>query len=159
MGRSLAPLPPETLNRITDLLREDYRVDGVNHVMKTLHGKMEIAHQLKQMGEKGGQLAEQIIGMFKPGKLVRDKIQRVSDEIDLLDKRICQMGLSHYEIKPIADMFNKRKENLQGNDVLALAKITKDLYGQMTNECKLMIQAVDHVAASLSGTRLEQHTV
>ena len=102
---------------------------------------------------------EQIIGIFQPGKLSAEKLQKISDDIDLLDKRICQIGLTHYEVKPIADMFNKRKENLQGNDVLALAKITKDYYRQMTKECGLMIQSVYHITTCLSEPRLEHHTV
>ena len=61
------------------------------------------------------------------------RIKSLSGEIELLDERINQVGLIHPEIKPITDMFTKRKENFQGNDPIQLSQETRKCY-QMLHE-------------------------
>lgn len=149
MGHKGGQMATENLNQMVNTLREDYNACGVNHVLKAVRTKLQVFHQIKQMGEEGEEIAGKIIHSFKTGTVSRTKMQTLSDEIVSLDKQICQVGLTHYEVKPITDMFNKRKENLLGDDVLALARITKDYYRKTIDECALMIQTVSYTAGTL----------
>ena len=63
-------------------------------------------------------------------------IKSLSGEIELLDKRIDQVGLIHPEVKPITDMFAKRKENFKGNDPIQLSQETRKCYQMLHEEGK-----------------------
>lgn len=143
-------MPAETLDQIIVALQEDHDVSDTHHFLKFMPSKMLVFHQVRQMGEKGTELANQLSRIIKTKTATPEKMQALSHEIDELDKRICQAGLTHYEVKPITDMFSKRKENLEGDDVLSLAALSREYYNRMVGECALMIQAVTHVTDCLA---------
>jgi len=64
------------------------------------------------------------------------RIKSLSGEIELLDKSINQVGLIHPEVKPITDMFAKRKENFKGNDPIKLSQETRKCYQMLQEEAK-----------------------
>ena len=56
------------------------------------------------------------------------KLRSQAGDIESFDEEINQIGFTHPELKPITDMFNKRKENFQGNDPIQLANDTRRCY-------------------------------
>ena len=61
-------------------------------------------------------------------------VKVLADKIEKLDEKIGQIGFVHPELKSITDMFTKRKENIQDNDPVQLAKDTKKCYQSLLEE-------------------------
>ena len=66
------------------------------------------------------------------------KVKSLAKVIEKVDREIGQIGFTHPELKPITDMFNKRKENFQGNDPAQLASDTRKCYQNLLNESEGM---------------------
>ena len=57
-----------------------------------------------------------------------------------MDEKIELIGLAHPELKPITDMFIKRKENHIGNDIARLGRESLNGYQLLKRESKRMIE-------------------
>ncbi len=60
------------------------------------------------------------------------------------------MGLSNPEVKPLTDMFNKRKENIEGNNLCSMSTETRKFYGNLMSECELLREALQNCLKKLS---------
>ena len=60
--------------------------------------------------------------------------------------------MTHPELKPITDMFTKRKENLMGSDIIQLGIESRKCYALLRNESLRMIEilSVEHVGIPYS---------
>lgn len=76
-------------------------------------------------------------------------MQSLADGINRLDEKINQVGMTHPEIKPLTDMFNKRKENLDGADVHQLAEETKICYQKLQQESDYLHVILERLADKL----------
>ena len=60
--------------------------------------------------------------------------------LEKLDEKIELIGMAHPELKPITDMFSKRKENHMGNDIVRLGKESLYGYKLLKREAKRMVE-------------------
>ena len=65
------------------------------------------------------------------------------------NQRINQIGLIHPEIKPIADIYIKRKENFQGSDTIQLSKETRNCYKILIEEGESLNDLLESVSKEL----------
>jgi hypothetical protein len=69
-----------------------------------------------------------------------EKLVRIGEGIDRIDEQIELLGMTHPEIKPITDMFCKRKENLIGNDISLLGVESRKCYSLLQKESRRMVE-------------------
>ena len=138
---------------LVDTLRQDYDCDDISLVLSVLQGKIYIAEDLIRLTRRGMQGAGNIIRSFR-GKPSPEKLQALGDEINRIDEELNVTGCAHPELKPVVDMFKKRKENLQGENVVKLAAATLQCYEQMEVELRrlnrLLISVVESFAAPVA---------
>jgi len=79
-------------------------------------------------------------------------LKNLSDGISVLDKKISQFGLIHPEVKPVTDMFTKRKENFQGDDPVKLAEETRNCYQALIKECESLEEVLIQVTSLIKST-------
>ncbi len=73
-------------------------------------------------------------------------MQALAEKISRIDEKLTLIGCSQPEIKPVIDLFMKRKENFQGDDIIRLGNATLRCYEQMGKEFSrliLLLKAVD----------------
>ena len=137
------------INSLQELL-EDYKSSDSRTIGELLKNKTKLLETIEAFGEEGAGLCEGIVknaAHALPVKLVRfgEDIQKIDEEIELT-------GMANPEVKPITDMFNKRKENLTGNDISKLGIESRKCYTLLRNESRRMIEilTVEDVGSSYS---------
>jgi hypothetical protein len=70
----------------------------------------------------------------------------IGNDIESLDSKINLIGLIHPEIKPIADIFIRRKENLEDADVLRMTKETCRYYQLLQEESVRLAEIIETTA-------------
>ena len=101
--------------------------------------KISVLTVLERLANQGMCDAEEISQLFIKNESANiQRINILAKKIEFIDKEITQVGLIHPELKPITDMFLKRKENFQGEDTLKLAIDTRKCYQSLLEESKEM---------------------
>ena len=108
---------------IGDLLLMDYDCSNIIDLSGQIEVKFCALNDIEKLASRGIFLAGKITSLCSDKISTQiTRIKSLSGEIELLDKRINQVGLIHPEVKPITDMFAKRKENFKGNDPIQLSQ-------------------------------------
>ncbi len=131
-----------SLNGLQELL-EDYKQSDSENVGALLKNKTELLESIEAHGKEGARLCEGIVKSAAhalPVKLVKfgEDIQRIDEKIELA-------GMAHPELKPITDMFTKRKENLMGSDISRLGIESRKCYRLLENESRRMIEILSTI--------------
>ena len=79
------------------------------------------------------------------------KIQAMGQEIEKIDAAMHLLGCTHPEIKPLVDLFLKRKENFQGDDLSHLAAETMKCYETLVREGRALGAILGELAEALQG--------
>ncbi len=130
-------------------IRQDYDCDDISVVLTSLREKIAVLGDLTGIGRKGMQGAGNIIRAFR-GKPSPEKLKALGDEINRIDERLELTGGAHPELKPVVDMFKKRKENFQGENVIKLAGATLRCYEQLDEELKRLTRFLNAVVESFA---------
>ena len=77
-------------------------------------------------------------------------MDKFGEAITDLDKEIEVLGLSNPEVKPLVDMFSKRKENVGGENICLLAIETRKCYLALINECEMFRMILKSCVEQLS---------
>jgi len=124
---------------IGGLLFREYDCSKIIALSKQIEVKCCALRDLEKTASRGICCTDEIIRLCLakiPAQITR--IKKLSEEIEVLDEKISQIGLIHPEIKPIADMFVKRKENFQGDDPIKLSQETRKCYQMLLEEGKYL---------------------
>ena len=122
---------------IGDLLLMDYDCSNIIDLSRQIEVKSCALNDIEKLASRGICLAGKITSLCSDKISTQiTRIKSLSGEIELLDKRINQVGLIHPEVKPITDMFAKRKENFKGNDPIQLSQETRKCYQMLHEEGK-----------------------
>ena len=120
---------------IGDLLLRDYNCSNIIDLYGQIYVKSCALNDIEKLTSRGICLAGKITTLCSDEISTQiTRIKSLSGEIELLDKKINQVGLIHPEIKPITDMFAKRKENFKGNDPIQLSQETRKCYQMLHGE-------------------------
>ena len=138
-----------SLKGLQELLEEYENSDSIT-IGELLKNKTALLETVEDLGNEGVRLCEGIVKSATnalPFKLVRfgEDIQRIDEKIELA-------GMTHPELKPITDMFTKRKENLMGSDIIRLGIESRKCYALLRNESLRMIEilSVEYVGIPYS---------
>ncbi len=124
---------------------EDYGSPNFEKFGEVLSEKIETLEDIESFGREGVRLCEDIVKNASGARTLPVMLVKFGEDIRKLDEKIELIGMSHPELKPITDMFNKRKENLNGNDISRLGIESRNCYTMLENESKRMIEILsDH---------------
>lgn len=148
-GKMLAN-PEETGAEIVRFLNENYDCGKMDKILDSLEKKKKELEELIQNARKGIKAGFSILKNLsgKKGK----NLQMLVEEIEKIDGKIKEIGFSHPEVKPVAEMFSKRKENFQGDDPLQLTKSTIQCYQRLEAESRELLRVLEHIAKKFSLT-------
>ena len=134
------------LNGLQELL-EDYKKSDSQTVGELLKNKTELLETVEVLGKEGARLCEGIVKSAAHALPV--KLVRFGEDIQKIDEKIELTGMAHPELKPITDMFTKRKENLMGSDISRLGVESRKCYTLLKNESRQMIEILSSVYADI----------
>jgi len=128
-------------------LLEDYKNSDSRTIGELLKNKTELLEGIEALGKEGARLCEGIVKSAAHALSV--KLVRFGEDIQKIDEEIELIGMAHPELKPITDMFAKRKENLMGSDISRLGIESRKCYTLLRNESRRMIEILtaEHVGA------------
>ena len=120
---------------IGDLLLREYDCSNTSKLSMQIEEILCILRSLGKLASKGICNSDEIIQICSGDMSTKINMVKVlADKIEKLDEKIGQIGFVHPELKSITDMFTKRKENIQDNDPVQLAKDTKKCYQSLLEE-------------------------
>ncbi|MBN4077857.1 glycosyltransferase family 9 protein [Nitrospina gracilis] len=137
------------LNSLQELL-EDYKNSDSRTIEELLKNKTELLEAIEALGKEGARLCDGIVKSATYALSV--KLVRFGEDIQKIDEKIELTGMAHPELKPITDMFTKRKENLMGSDISRLGIESRKCYTLLRNESRRMIEILtaEHVGVPYS---------
>ncbi|MFQ5672111.1 MAG: glycosyltransferase family 9 protein [Nitrospinales bacterium] len=144
---------PQNIGLLVQTLKDDFDVEAVDSVLGDLRHDLALFRELMQISREGVRTGEEIRKTTLRKKFDSAKIKALGQKISELDERINLLGMGHPQVKPLTDMFNKRKENLDGDDVSRLAGETVHCYTRLGCESARMVEILAGVAESFGGSR------
>ena len=141
---------------IGDLLLRDYNCSNIIDLYGQIDVKSCALNDIEKLASRGICLAGKITALCSDEISTQiTRIKSLSGEIELLDKKINQVGLIHPEIKPITDMFAKRKENFKGNDPIQLSQETRKCYQMLHDEGESLGGLLTSVSKKLKAAHVD----
>ena len=141
---------------IGDLLLEEYDCSNIIALSKQIEVKFCVLKDLEKIASRGIWCTDEIIGMCLDNMDTQiSRIKELSEEIEGLDEKISQTGLVHPELRPISDMFLKRKENFQGDNPIKLSQDTRKCYQMLLEEGKSLGNLLMSVTRELEMARTD----
>ena len=102
-----------------------------SNILESIQEELKALAHLKEMSIKGLYLINDIKIEIRRKSPCNKKLNNLGNEITILDEQINQIGLTHPAVKPLSDLFSKRKENFCGDDIKLLANKTRKCYNQL----------------------------
>ena len=138
------------VNSVCKNLLEEYDCSNLKLIDEQLIKKNLTLKNISKLAQAGKNICSEIIKESSNSNENFEKIGRYGDQITDIDKKIEVMGLSNPEVKPLTDMFNKRKENIEGNNLCSMSAETRKFYGNLMSECELLREALQNCLKKLS---------
>jgi ADP-heptose:LPS heptosyltransferase len=133
----------ESLRNLSDTIREDFQVDGLREVILGIGEDFNLFRELRSIARTGIKVCSRLSESVAKNQVTADKLKLFASSIEEIDEKIDRLGMTHPQIKPISDIFDKRKENLDGDDIERLAKETQNCYEKLEYECKRMVEIME----------------
>ncbi len=143
----------ESLKKLGASMREDFEEDGLREVILGIGEDFNLFRQLRSIARDGIKYCARLNESVSKNMVTADKLKLFSISIEETDEKIDRLGMTHPQIKPISDIFDKRKENLDGDDIQYLAKETQICYEKLEYECKRMVEIMESVFKTFNLSR------
>ena len=124
------------VNGICQELLRDYDCSNLKALDQPLNKKISVLVDIRRIAVAGKSLCRDIIRGVSSGNGNSKKMTQLIEKIIALDEKIEVQGLSNPVIRPLMDMFNKRKENQMGDNACLLAMDTQKVYERLITECE-----------------------
>ena len=141
------------INGVCENLNRDYDCTDIDSVDEQLEKKYLALEEIVKLAFKGRKQCGNLIREVSGIKGSPDKIAQSSAEITRIDEKIEELGLTNPELRPLSDMFSKRKENFAGNNVCLLAIETRKEYNNLIDECEKLSTILNSCRKKLTGTK------
>ncbi|PIP72378.1 MAG: hypothetical protein COW89_06750 [Nitrospinae bacterium CG22_combo_CG10-13_8_21_14_all_47_10] len=123
------------IGEICNDLSREYDCINIGLIGEQLEKKYSVLENVSSLALAG----EKLCGKIIKGASSRNnsqKIRQFGESITGIDREVEVLGLSNPEVKPLTDMFTKRKENVGGDNICFLAIETRKCYIDLINECE-----------------------
>jgi ADP-heptose:LPS heptosyltransferase len=138
------------MNGVCDRLVREYDCTGILLVEEQLSKKYLILENIIELAKNGRRLCGNLIREVSGVRGDSDEIAQASTDISRIDDKIEEWGFINPELRPLTDMFSKRKENLVGSNVCLLATETRKSYIDLINECERLKNNLKTCVAKVS---------
>lgn len=138
------------INHVCENLSKDYDCSEIEKVYDQVEKISLIIKDVITRADAGQKLCGKIIKGSSVGKGNSHKMSQFGDAITKLDEEIEVLGLSNPEIKPLVDMFIKRKENVGGDKIKVLAIETRKCYLELIKESEMFRKILNACVQQLS---------
>ena len=145
------------INGVCDNLIRDYDCTDIDSVNEQLGKKYLGLEEIVKLGSKGRKLCGTLIREASGVRGKTDKITQSSADISCIDEKIEELGFTNPELRPLTDMFSKRKENLVGNNVCLLAIESRKGYIDLMDECEKLNKILKSCLIRLAGPSYISH--
>ena len=132
----------------TQEMLADYNISESKNIEDIIRSKTELLQTVIALAGKGARLCDGIVK--NAARALPVKLVRFGEEIKIIDEKIELTGMAHPELKPITDMFAKRKENLIGSDISRLGIESKNCYVSLKKESRRMIEILSAFEGNIS---------
>ena len=139
-----------SINGICENLVQEYDCSDVEMIDDKLKNKYLILQDISKRAYEGQKLCGKIIKGSSGSKENFKIIGHFGEKITGIDKEIEVLGLSNPEVKPLTDMFSKRKENVEGNNICFMAIETRKCYNDLIAECEKLGEILKSCVRKLS---------
>jgi ADP-heptose:LPS heptosyltransferase len=139
------------INRVCDDLILDYDCSSIEEIEILLERKVSVLEDIVKFATSGKRMCDQLIRGVSGSKKNLDKFAHFGEDLLLADEKIETLGLSNPELRPLTDMFSKRKENLAGDNVCLLSIESRKGYISLIHECEEMKKILKLCVVNLSG--------
>ena len=141
------------INGVCEHLTRDFDCSAIESIDEQLRKKYLILEDITKLSNTGKRMCGNIIRGVSGGNGNPNKIAQFGEDISCIDEKIEVLGLSNPEVRPLTDMFSKRKENLVGNNICFLAIETRKSYIDLINECEKLKKILKSCVKKLSDSR------
>jgi len=141
------------INGVCEDLIRDYDCSDIESLDEQLQKKYSILEDIIKLSKTGKKMCGSIIRGVSGGNGNSNKVAQFGEDISCIDEKIEVLGFSNPELRPLTDMFSKRKENLAGNNVCFLAIETQKSYIDLINECEKLKEILKSCVEKLSDYR------
>jgi len=138
------------INSVCENLVQEYDCSNIEIIDEQLEKKTTILKSISRLAYKGKNLCGEIIKGSSGRKEKFQEMGKYGEGITEIDKDIEIMGLSNPEVKSLTDMFNKRKENVEDNNICSMAIETRKCYIDLISECEKLKEILENCLGKLS---------
>lgn len=138
------------INGICENLSQEYDCSDIEKIDDLMEKKYSTLEDISRLAQAGQKLCGKIIKGASGRKGDSQKLGQFGETITSLDKEIEIIGQSNPEVKPLTDMFSKRKENVGGENICLLAIETRKCYIDLISECEKLMGILKSCAEKLT---------
>ncbi len=120
----------------------NFSISDYDNLLDSLSVKIKFLKEIEALGTEGVRLCEGIVKNASGIRALPEKLVKFGEGIDSIDEKIELIGMTHPELKPITDLFCKRKENLIGSDISRLGIESRECYSLLQKESRRMIEVL-----------------
>ena len=137
--------PKATGAEIVRFMNEHYDCGEWEKIQPALERKKQELEQLIEHAIKGIKAGFTVLKNLTGNRNKGNTLQKLTEEIESIDEKIKNIGFAHPEIKPVAELFSKRKENFLGDDPVVLTKATIQCYQRLEAESRELLRVLENV--------------
>ncbi|CCQ91486.1 putative Heptosyltransferase family protein [Nitrospina gracilis 3/211] len=145
----------DSMKAITRFLEQHFIIDEGNFPLKAVQEKRKELENLIRLVSDGRMVSEKLMSVYRERGFDKPRIQALGERIAGIDNAIRKAGLTHPELNPLCDMFDRRKENFEGEDLLDLAGKTQECYRKFEMEARSLYEIIGFITEFLVGRRME----
>jgi len=112
-------------------------------VLRDLESSASAFDELAAIAAGGIENAEQLITSLSRPNVQYSSLRPLVAELSRVDDKIKVAGRTYEVVRSLTSLFTFEKENLEGDDIRALAHDTLQLYTDMSERCRLMQHTIE----------------
>ena len=137
-------------------LEQDYDCSSIKYFQDHLKLKLGSLDEILNFAQEGKNFCGEIIRGLSEGNGSFQKVRQVGEKIAENDKRIETIGFTNPEVRPLTEMFSKRKESLKSHEVFDLSLDTRKLYAELIDECETLTRILNNFIEYFSNSLPDQ---
>jgi ADP-heptose:LPS heptosyltransferase len=110
-----------------------------------LHKVLELLNHLFQLSEIGIKYTKGLIAELNNKDLAIESINKLSNQIAIVDENITTIGKVSTYVSPIVNMFNVEKECLVSTDIKELSEQTSEIYNKLRGQTQYVFQMISQI--------------
>jgi ADP-heptose:LPS heptosyltransferase len=145
----------EEVGYIARTLEQNYDLSAANDILPEFMNARENLLNLNSISRQGVHTTRAIRENCRKESDSK-QMQGLGERIQRIDKRIQDVGNITPVIKPLTDMFQKRKENIEEESIAEMAFFSQAVYDKLTHDCVEMVSLLEGMEAVLAKSKAEE---